>query len=58
MEAHQLVDYHFLHLNKDLLLEELTRPGMLRALVDRGGLRADVILSGEISIGDAVVPLR
>lgn len=31
------------------------RPGMLRALVRRGGLRADVIGDGEVAAGDAVV---
>jgi MOSC domain-containing protein YiiM len=29
-------------------------PGVLRALVHRGGLRADVLRGGEIRIGDAV----
>src|SRR2546423_10324090 len=29
-------------------------PGVLRGLVHRGGLRADVVSSGRISIGDAV----
>jgi MOSC domain-containing protein YiiM len=29
-------------------------PGVLRGLVHRGGLRADVLSSGRISIGDAV----
>jgi MOSC domain-containing protein YiiM len=38
-------------------LEDLTRPGMLKALRHRGGLRADITLSGEISVGDAVVQL-
>jgi hypothetical protein len=38
-------------------LEGLTRPGVLKALRHRGGLRADITSSGEISIGDAVVPL-
>lgn len=35
-------------------LEKLTRPGLLRPLVHRGGLRADVLSGGTISIGDAV----
>lgn len=35
-------------------LERLTRPGVLRGLVHRGGLRADVLVGGEISVGDAV----
>jgi hypothetical protein len=38
-------------------LEGLTRPGVLKALQHRGGLRADITLSGEIAVGDAVVPL-
>lgn len=36
------------------LLERLTRPGVLRALVHRGGLRADILSEGEIAVGDAV----
>lgn len=39
-------------------LEKLTAPGVLRGLVHRGGLRADVLSSGEIKIGDAVEALR
>jgi MOSC domain len=38
-------------------LERLTRPGVLRALVHRGGLRADVLSSGEIRTGDHVEAL-
>jgi hypothetical protein len=38
-------------------LEGLTRPGVLKALLHRGGLRADITRSGEIAVGDAVVPL-
>ena len=38
-------------------LQRLTRPGILRALVHRGGLRADVIGGGEIRVGDAVVAI-
>jgi len=33
-------------------LERLTRPGVLRGLVHRGGLRADVLSSGRIRTGD------
>jgi MOSC domain-containing protein YiiM len=36
-------------------LERLTRPGVLRGLVHRGGLRADVLSDGEIRVGDEVV---
>jgi hypothetical protein len=39
-------------------LQRLTRPGTLRALVHRGGLRADVLTDGVIRIGDAVSDLR
>jgi hypothetical protein len=35
-------------------LERLSAPGTLRALVRRGGLRADVLSNGEIAIGDEV----
>ena len=38
-------------------LERLTRPGVLRGLVHRGGLRADVLSSGGIQIGDHVEAL-
>jgi MOSC domain-containing protein YiiM len=33
-------------------LERLTRPGVLKGLVDRGGLRADVVRGGAIRVGD------
>ena len=35
-------------------VERLTRPGVFAALRGRGGLRADVIRSGEIRLGDPV----
>jgi hypothetical protein len=35
-------------------LENLARPGLLRPLVHRGGLRADILEGGSISIGDSV----
>lgn len=35
-------------------LERLARPGLLRPLVHRGGLRADILAGGTISIGDAI----
>jgi MOSC domain-containing protein YiiM len=38
-------------------LERLTRPGVLRDLVHRGGLRADILVGGEIAVGDDVVAL-
>ena len=33
----------------------LGRPGLLRALVGRGGLRARVLEGGRIAVGDAIV---
>lgn len=36
-------------------LASLTEPGVLRGLVHRGGLRADLLGDGEIAVGDAVV---
>jgi hypothetical protein len=35
-------------------LEKLARPGLLRPLVHRGGLRADIIAGGVIRLGDEV----
>jgi MOSC domain-containing protein YiiM len=39
-------------------LERLTaqagKPGVLRALIHKGGLRADVLADGEIAVGDAI----
>jgi MOSC domain-containing protein YiiM len=35
-------------------LEKLTRPGVLRGLVHRGGLRADLLSGGRIRVGDEV----
>jgi MOSC domain-containing protein YiiM len=35
-------------------LQSLTRPGIIRDLLHRGGLNADVVESGTISVGDAV----
>ncbi|MBD0281833.1 MAG: sulfurase [Thermoleophilaceae bacterium] len=37
-------------------LQRLTRPGVLRGLVHRGGLRADIARGGRIAVGDDVVP--
>jgi MOSC domain len=39
-------------------LEKLARPGLLRPLVHRGGLRADILTGGTISVGDAVSSIR
>ncbi len=38
-------------------LERLTAPGLLAALSGRGGLRADLLGSGTVHVGDAVGPL-
>jgi MOSC domain-containing protein YiiM len=37
-----------------LHLQSLTRPGIIDDLVHRGGLNADILNSGTISVGDAV----
>ena len=39
------------------VLQRLTAPGVLRGLVHRGGLRADIVRGGTIARGDAVSPL-
>ena len=36
-------------------LESMTQPGVIKAFVHRGGLNADILSDGEISIGDPVV---
>jgi MOSC domain-containing protein YiiM len=33
-------------------LQRVTEPGVLKGLVNRGGLRADILGDGEISVGD------
>jgi hypothetical protein len=38
-------------------LERLTTPGVLRGLVHRGGLRADIVRGGTIARGDRVQPM-
>lgn len=35
-------------------LEGLTRPGVLRGLVRRAGLRADIVRGGRIAVGDEI----
>jgi MOSC domain-containing protein YiiM len=35
-------------------LQKLTQPGVLRGLVHRGGLRADIVRGGRIAVGDRV----
>jgi MOSC domain-containing protein YiiM len=38
-------------------LERLTRPGLLKGLADRGGIRAAILDDGEIAVGDPIEPL-
>ncbi len=38
-------------------LEKLSRPGLLRPLVHRAGLRADILEGGTITVGDRLEPL-
>ena len=38
-------------------LQGLTRPGVLRGLVHRGGLRAAILTDGEIAVGDEIADL-
>jgi MOSC domain-containing protein YiiM len=35
-------------------LQRLTRPGVLKGLAKRGGLRADIVRGGRIGVGDEV----
>ena len=37
-------------------LQRLTHPGILRDLVHRGGLRADIVSDGTIRVGDDIAP--
>jgi MOSC domain-containing protein YiiM len=36
-------------------LQAMTKPGVIKGLAHRGGLNADILSDGEISVGDAVV---
>ena len=36
-------------------LESVTKPGVIKGLAHRGGLNADIVSDGEISVGDEVV---
>jgi MOSC domain-containing protein YiiM len=38
-------------------VEKLTRPGVMRALIHRGGLRAQILEGAEIRVGDLIRPL-
>lgn len=35
-------------------LQKLTKPGVLRGLVHRGGLRAAIVTPGEVAVGDPI----
>ena len=37
-------------------LERLTQPGVLKGLVHRAGLRADILNEGVLRVGDEIVP--
>jgi MOSC domain-containing protein YiiM len=38
-----------------LHLQQLTRPGIIKELIHRGGLRADILTGGTIRVGDKVL---
>ncbi len=38
-------------------LQEMTRPGIIKDLIHRGGLNVDILSAGTISIGDAITVL-
>jgi MOSC domain-containing protein YiiM len=38
-----------------LHLQQLTRPGIIKELVHRGGLNADILNDGRISVGDPIL---
>ena len=38
-----------------LHLQKLTRPGIIKDLIHRGGLRADILSGGTINVGDKVI---
>jgi hypothetical protein len=40
-----------------LHLQDITRPGIIKDLVHRGGLNADILTDGAISVGDEIVVL-
>lgn len=38
-------------------LESMTRPGIMRELVHRAGINADILTDGTISVGDEIAAL-
>ncbi len=38
-------------------LQEMTRPGIIKDLIHRGGLNVDILSVGTIAIGDAITVL-
>ena len=38
-------------------LEQLTRPGIIKDLVHRAGINADILTDGRISVGDRIIPM-
>lgn len=38
-------------------LEQLTRPGIIKDLVHRAGINADILTDGRISVGDKITPM-
>jgi MOSC domain-containing protein YiiM len=36
-------------------LQELTRPGIIKDLIHRGGLNADILTDGQITVGDPIL---
>jgi hypothetical protein len=39
-------------------LEQLTRPGLIKDLVHRAGINADILTDGTIAIGDTIVAMH
>jgi MOSC domain-containing protein YiiM len=37
-----------------LHLQQMTRPGIIKDLIHRGGLNADILTDGQINVGDPV----
>jgi MOSC domain-containing protein YiiM len=39
-------------------LEQLTRPGIIKDLVHRAGINADILTDGRISVGDKIIAME